>query len=194
MKYYYSFDLDRLVDIQQIIYDKYCDKFKSIKPSAFMMDWNEENFPILYTELSKIIKLPIGRARFFVTPPHQSLDVHADGRVLTENIFAINIPIRCRESNHYQLWYKYDGEIKKLENNPKYANFSLPQDVSRLVEVDRAVITKPTIVQIGIFHGVENHTDEHRVVLSLRFDRTLLGQQITSLDEIIDEYRVLDHP
>jgi hypothetical protein len=185
MKHYYQFDLPRLKEIQTVTYDKYQDSFKSVLPAAFLVDWNAENFPILYAELTKIIKLPIGRARFFITPPHRSLDVHADGRSLQKNIFAINIPIYCTDSNHYQLWYDYDGEVKTLTNQ-KYSQFILPADTSRLIEIDRLVITKPSIVQIGNFHGVENHTDQHRVILSLRFNKTLMRQSINAVEEIID--------
>jgi hypothetical protein len=185
MKYYYQFDLPRLQEIQTVLYNKYQDSFTPMSPAAFLVDWNAENFPVLYEEMIKIIKLPIVRARFFITPPHRSLDVHADGKSIKKNIFAINIPIKCAADNHYQIWYDYDGEIKKLLNQ-KYTDFNLPADVSRLKEVDRVIVTKPTIVQIGTFHGVENHTDQHRVILSLRFNRTLPGQETMSIDKIID--------
>lgn len=171
---YVHFKLDNLETIQQELYAKYVDLARGDKLRTQKVEWNKENFSLLYDPIQQLATsngVSVVTSRFFFTPPHSELEPHVDGKVITEKYWALNIPINVDRDNHYQEWFSYDGEIL-VDSNQVYANSIKPKESEKLVLVDQLVLLESHFVKVGTFHKVINNSNKGRFVLSIRFSNS----------------------
>lgn len=155
-------------EISNKLYQLHKDKFNVTKTSAVKLDWTEENFLELYTEINQFVfprKVMISRV--FITKPHGSLGVHVD-KDLNPNAYALNVPILFDTKNHLMNWFNYDGPLE-YKQTETYNRSVSPADPQKLILKESLTITEPTFVQVGIFHNVENNSSIPRIILSIRF-------------------------
>lgn len=110
-------------------------------------------------------------ARIFITPPNDVLDVHIDGDNNYPKHTAINWPLaNCEQST--MTWYN----ILDL-NNFFYPDRSQFYGSSRIKfynadncqALESVTIDQPYLVRIDVPHGITNHSDKPRMMLSFRF-------------------------
>ena len=101
----------------------------------------------------------------FVLPPHYNLLPHSDATDYTREIVKLNIVNGSDQAT--MDWYTV--------NNPKLVGPSTTQTgtqysitvPSNLTPTYSAPISKPSLLNVGAFHGVTNQTDQTRWCLSL---------------------------
>ena len=168
---YIPFEIDNLATIQKELHSRYVNMTNSVKLQTQKVDWTKENFSSIYDPIQLLankFNVSVTTSRFFYTPPHVELEPHIDGNVITEKYWALNIPISVDNSNHYQEWFSYNGEIL-IDSNQVYANSIKPKEPEKLVSIDKLLLLAPHFVKVGTFHKVVNNSDKGRFVLSIRF-------------------------
>jgi hypothetical protein len=107
--------------------------------------------------------------------------MHIDGfdlnRVNTSNT-ALNLPIlNCEHGPMY--WYEGDFFLTKSPvKTIKYLEINW-KDEPRLAATK--IINKPTFVRINIPHYIENQSSDPRLMLSIRFTKDVLLENIPSI-------------
>lgn len=180
---YIPFDLKVFNNIQAELIKKYQDFFTSAKLETAILDWNQENFLSLYSTLQEIFdrhNLSVIRSRFFYTPAKKSREPHVDGKFLTDDYWALNIPITAGKDNHWVIWYDYDGELLVVDDK-QYHNSISAKHPEKLVERDRLIVDRPHFVKIGNFHNVINDSSTNRLILSLRFNRQVTEEKVLEI-------------
>ncbi len=115
----------------------------------------------------------IKNADVFCSPPGFELGIHVDGIALNNNV-AINWAY-CEEKGSVMQWWKPKSEEAKVVDpsaqkdaygitTTPYALGWTEDEVDFLAEVE---VQQPTLVNIGIPHGMKNRTNSHRKALSL---------------------------
>jgi hypothetical protein len=115
----------------------------------------------------------IKNADVFCSPPGFELGIHVDGIKLS-NCVALNWAY-CDEQGAMMHWWKPKSEESKIvdpsEQQNAYGITTTPyalgwekHEVDFLAEVE---VRQPTLVNIGIPHGMKNRTNSYRKALSL---------------------------
>jgi len=179
---YFPLEITNFKDIQQSLlmkYKHYLDHNILFSESVL---WSKENFLELYLEIEQhFLKFDakVIRSRFFMTPVGRELETHIDGTRQRDDYWALNIPILCDNSNHWQEWFNYNGEIENLSDSI-YTSYIMPKNEKQLVSIDRLTLTTPHFVKIGRFHKIINQSIQPRLVLSIRFSTSNLENLISS--------------
>jgi hypothetical protein len=178
---YFPLEIKNFDEIQQSLLAKYKNYLDCDILFSETITWTRENFLELHTEIeqhflksdSKIL-----RSRFFLTPAGRELDSHIDGSKPNEAYWALNIPIFCDSSDHWQEWFDYNGEMDTVSDEI-YTSYIMPKDRTQLVSVDKLTLTTPHFVKIGKFHGIVNRSTLPRLVLSIRFSTNNIEKLIS---------------
>lgn len=135
-----------------------CDKTKL---GHFSYDHKYFNTRVIEFLLARQIE--ISHFEVFYTPPHATLAIHADGSTLS-NIVKINWVFGGKGSR--MMWWKAknDDAVKLLETN--IGTSYLYADQKNCVMVESAVISVPTLVNVGQLHSIINTGSEQRWCLS----------------------------
>jgi hypothetical protein len=124
------------------------------------------------------IEVKIKTAIMFINDANFVQDLHVDGfdpeRINASNT-ALNLPIlNCEHGPMY--WY--DGDFF-LTNSPfktiKYLKINWKSEPTL---VATKIINKPTFVKIDIPHHIENKSNSPRLMLSIRFTKDILLENI----------------
>ena len=124
------------------------------------------------------IEVKIKTAIMFINEPNFVQDLHVDGfdpeRINASNT-ALNLPIlNCDNGPMY--WYDGDFVLTKSPfKTIKYLKINW-QDEPTLAATK--IINKPTFVKIDIPHHIENNSDSPRLMLSIRFTKDILLENI----------------
>jgi hypothetical protein len=186
MKYFYPFIIPNYDKMQACLASKYANEFESGKMGTKILPWSIINFLELYVFLEQKIR-PLGasvfRSRLFYTPPGGHLDTHIDGKELTNDWWALNLPIDVPADNHWHEWYSYNGELKR-EWSPVYTDLISPANPELLFVADKLLLDKPHFVNVGQFHSVTNNSDRHRLVLTIRFNTNNIHHLMAQLTSV----------
>ena len=102
---------------------------------------------------------------FFVIAPHSVLLPHSDALDYTNNIVKLNIVDGSERAT--MDWYTVNNPALVTEMTTvvgtKYS-MTLPTNLQPVFSIP---ITKPSLLNVGAFHGVTNYTDQERWCLSL---------------------------
>lgn len=116
-------------------------------------------------------------AILFMVPPKSKINIHIDGYTLGRagaSNYAMNIPIEnCDQGIMH--WYsgEYTLEEKMTLENLKHLKIKWNSDPKLVFS---KTIDAPCIVKVNIPHNVENLSDKHRFILSIRFKPDLVIQ------------------
>ena len=127
------------------------------------------------------IEVKIKTAIMFINEPNFVQDLHVDGfdpeRINASNT-ALNLPIlNCDNGPMY--WYDGDFVLTKSPfKTIKYLKINW-QDEPTLAATK--IINKPTFVKINIPHHIENRSNSPRLMLSIRFTKDILLENIPSI-------------
>lgn len=117
---------------------------------------------------AKYAGLTVSYLHIFVTPPNTKTFIHTDSKQIDYHDPAINWVVSGIESD--MIWYKpmsqYLDRTECIIGTEFYFN---RYDESKMEEVERHRLTKPTLVHINIPHRVDNYSNETRVAVSIRF-------------------------
>jgi len=127
------------------------------------------------------IKVKVKTAIMFINDANFVQDLHVDGfdpeRVNASNT-ALNLPILNCE-NGPMSWYEGDFFLTKSPfKTIKYLKINWKTDPVLAVT---KIINKPTFVKINIPHHIENQSASPRLMLSIRFTKDILLENIPSI-------------
>lgn len=183
---YIPFHINNFDRIQKNLQDRYSNEFQGTELKAVAKDWTRENFLELYDFINEFFNshnATVVSARFFFTPAGKSLGVHADGEWYEPMYWALNIPVFCSDTGHWQEWFDYHGDLNAIRENSLYTHYILPDDPLKLELVDRLTLTTPHLLRVGTFHRVINQSSEDRLIVSIRFDCNTMGKLLNSIRE-----------
>ena len=127
----------------------------------------------------KQFQIVISRAEVFHTPAKAKLPIHVDMEEFS-NIVKLNWVIGGGE----MVWWKpKDNTVLRHHTTPigtKYLLF----DESECNEVYRQKVGWPSLVNAGVPHSVDNHTDESRWCISHNIHCSITGEQLQWQDAI----------
>ena len=139
-----------------------------------------EDFPTLHNFLSPRLKLPLQYTNILFVPPESEFTPHLDGSGdLIQNV-VITVPIKHYE-NTVTSWYDFkdvaedDTYLKHCGNNmPPFFEYDISffNDGVTKEPMEKTTVDKISLLRADWYHGVENLTDETRIVLVLRCGET----------------------
>lgn len=127
------------------------------------------------------IEVKIKTAIMFINDANFVQDLHVDGfdpeRINASNT-ALNLPIlNCENGPMY--WYDGDFVLTKSPfKTIKYLKINWQTEPTLAAT---KIINKPTFVKIDIPHHIENRSDSPRLMLSIRFTKDILLENITPI-------------
>jgi len=175
-KFYKKTNLKCFPEIKNNLLELHKNKLFPIRKQAVRLHWSRENFLDLFDDVNEIaeeIQSPVLISKFFITPKHNILGTHIDSNKFSPTSWALNIPILTHQTDHYMVWYNYDGEIQHFSDS--YNDSIRPASPELLKPVEKLVVNEPYFVKIGIFHGVLNSTPTPRIMLSIRFKKSFFN-------------------
>lgn len=131
---------------------------------------------LLNTELTDFMGhrgIYLKNADVFCSPPGFELGIHVDGMTFSNNV-AINWEY-CDEHGAVMQWWKPKNNLGKIVDPAKqdnsYSVSTLPYSMAWSKEevdlLDECAIRKPTLVNIGVPHGMNNKTNSKRKAVSV---------------------------
>jgi len=178
MEYFKEIDLPNWNLIQKFCLSKWNGTFTTAKvfadeDLAYISNLVESN---ILTTLGAIVK--VKTAIMFINDANFVQDLHVDGfnlaRINASNT-ALNIPILNCETGP-MFWYAGDFFLTKSPfNTIKYLKINWN---SEPVLAATTIINKPTFVKINVPHHIENRSDSPRLMLSIRFVKDILLENI----------------
>lgn len=148
-------------------------------PSKYMT----EHCPKFMAWLMPKVKIPIRVFRYYITPPHTSLEAHIDG-VNPTSPFGINIPI-IGTKNTYHCYYDTPKDNIYATSPNGYLGAWLVKDQTKLKLIGEEMeVMRPYVMNNSILHGVRNDSDEHRVMFTVRWP--LHSTLFRKLEDVID--------
>jgi hypothetical protein len=150
-----------------------------IYPQSYML----QTCPKFMSWILPISKMPIRLFRFYVTPPGKRLGAHVDGAGSTTVPFGINIPV-ANTKDTYHIFYDC-AKDNLLDKYPSGGlGIKLPKNFKEMVELERLELLKPCFTNNSIMHSVENKSDKHRVMFTVRW---IIHAKIgRTIEEVID--------
>lgn len=127
------------------------------------------------------IKVKIKTAIMFINDANFIQDLHVDGfdldRINASNT-ALNLPILNCEHGPMS-WYEGDFVLTKSPfKTIKYLKINWQSEPKLAVT---KIINKPTFVKIDIPHHIENQSSDPRLMLSIRFTKDILLENIAPI-------------
>jgi hypothetical protein len=142
-----------------------------------------ENCPKFMEWLMPKVKAPVRVFRYYITPPHTSLDAHIDG-VDPTSPFGINIPVTGTQ-NTYHCFYDTSKDNIYATSPNGYLGSWLAKDQTKLKLIGEEIeVMRPYIMNNSILHGVRNDSDEHRVMFTVRWP--LHNTLYRKLEDVMD--------
>lgn len=152
---------------------------------SYSTKYMTQHCPKFIAWLRPKIKAPIRAFRYYITPPHTSLSAHIDG-VNPTSPFGINIPI-IGTKNTYHCFYETSEDNMFVANAGRYLEHIAVKDNSKLNLINEKIeVLRPYIMNNSVLHGVQNDSDEYRVMFTVRWS---LFQRI--LEDVIDTSELL---
>jgi len=103
-----------------------------------------------------------------MTLPHGSVKLHNDMSTPWRNT-AINLPV-FNTANTAMNWFTVEDKSKgTMVFDPRYGNGPNVFPEENAVMLDSLELLTPHMVRIDTPHNIVNHSDFHRVILTLRF-------------------------
>lgn len=121
---------------------------------------------------------------FGLVPPQQSYPPHIDSTNADIRSQALNIPIANCQGTH-TIWYRARilgliwGDLWS-HVDPSLGTAATCSDVDT-EELCRVEVVRPMVINVTIPHAVENFTDQHRFLVSTRFDPELTAEDLFRL-------------
>lgn len=180
MKYFEEVNLPSWTALQEFCLSKWDGKFTTA------MTFSGEDLLYIGNLIERDIISTLGfdvkvkTAIMFINEPGFVQDLHVDGfdvqRINASNT-ALNLPIlNC--DNGPMSWYGGDFFLSKSPfKTIKYLKINWQQEPTL---VATKVIDKPTFVKINIPHHIENKSTSPRLMLSIRFVKDILLENIPS--------------
>jgi hypothetical protein len=170
-----NYELDNLAEIQSELLDYLNNNTKNIYinsqlrfsyiavPSDHIL-----NLPCLNETLRKIFAVQPSYFKFYNMQPGSHLKPHMDG-IFNDPIgnFGFNIPVYNCESVETIFYNCDETNIKSL--NLQSARLRLPINESKLTEIKRYIINRPSFISTNIMHSVENNTANNRIMFLMRW-------------------------
>jgi len=150
---------------------------------SYSATYMTEHCPKFMTWLMPKVKAPIRIFRYYITPPHTSLEAHIDG-VDPTSPFGINIPI-IGTQNTYHCYYDTPKDNIYATSPDGYLSAWLVKDQAKLKLIGEEIeVIRPYVMNNSILHSVRNDSDEYRVMFTVRWplDKTLFRK----LEDVID--------
>ena len=146
---------------------------------SYSSTYMTEHCPKFMSWLMPKVKLPIRVFRYYITPPNTSLDAHIDG-INPTSPFGINIPVTGTK-NTYHCFYETSKDNIYFSTDG-YLGHVAVKDASKLNLINEKIeVLRPYIMNNSVLHGVQNDTNEHRVMFTVRWN---LDERI--LEDVID--------
>jgi len=182
---YTAFFIPNFTEIQAELLDAIDHDYKAHDtPHAFTYNqkYMEQHCPMFMAWLKPKLKLPVRIYRYYITPPNQDLNVHIDGVGPTVP-FGLNIPIIGTE-NTFHTFYELEPDNIEVKTPDGYLGGMHPKDPSKLRKIIDLEITRPYITNNEIAHGVQNHSDKHRVMFTVRW--AIHPTRFRNVEEVMD--------
>ena len=158
-------------------------KVVSTHAFSYSHDYMTQHCPKFMSWLMPKVKIPIRVFRYYITPPHTSLDAHIDG-VYPTSPFGINIPI-IGTKNTYHCYYDTPKDNIYATFPNGYLGAWLVKDQTKLKLIGEEMeVMRPYVMNNSILHNVRNDSDEHRVMFTVRWP--LHNTLFRKLEEVID--------
>jgi hypothetical protein len=126
------------------------------------------------------VKAPIRIFRYYITPPRTSLGAHIDG-VNPTSPFGLNIPV-IGTKNTYHCFYETSEDNIVSNTSSRYLEHISVKDESKLNLISEKIeVMRPYVMNNSVLHGVQNNSDEYRVMFTIRWALTQ-----NNLDDVID--------
>lgn len=155
------------------------------EPHAFIyrQSYMTESCPKFMNWLLPKSKMPIRLFRFYVTPPGKRLGAHIDGNAAATVPFGMNIPV-AHTADTYHIFYGCTRD-NLLDQYPKGGlGVRHPKNFKEMIELERLEIVKPCFTNNSVMHSVENHSDKHRIMFTVRW---IIHPKIgRTFEEVID--------
>lgn len=181
MDYFKEVDLPSWPIIQQFCISKWDGKFTTAKvfdgqDLAYIGNLVERD---IASVVGSIVKTKT--AIMFINDANFVQDLHVDGfdpQRLNASNTALNLPIlNC--DNGPMSWYNGDFYLTKSPfKTIKYLKINWREEPTLAVT---KIINKPTFVKINIPHHIENKSTSPRLMLSIRFTKDILLENIPSI-------------
>jgi len=133
--------------------------------------------PALCDELKRTFQSSFFRTRLFITPPKTETGIHVDGYSWESGTkWAVNFPVLGCKDTQFR-YYEVDRAQQQRDRHhrPEMGN-SIAMRFPRsavIRELDWVEISAPTLVRTNVPHNVFNPNLVPRVILSVRFQRSL---------------------
>jgi hypothetical protein len=181
MEYFKEIDLPGWAEIQQYCLSKWDGAFTT----ARVFDGQELAYigSIVERDIQAVlgIDVKIKTAIMFINDANFVQDLHVDGfdpeRINASNT-ALNLPILNCDTGPMS-WY--DGEFYLTKSPFKTIKYLKINWKTEPVLGVTKIINKPTLVKIDIPHHIENQSNSPRLMLSIRFTKDILLENITSV-------------
>lgn len=181
MEYFKEIDLPNWTAIQQFCLSKWDGTFTTAK--VFIDDDLAYIGNIIENDIATVLGLDvkIKTAIMFINEPNFVQDLHVDGfdpaRTNASNT-ALNLPIlNCNDGPMY--WY--DGDFFLTRSPFKTIKYLKINWNNEPVLAATKIINKPTFVKIDVPHHIENKSNSPRLMLSIRFTKDILLENIPVL-------------
>jgi hypothetical protein len=149
---------------------------------SYTYDYMAHNCPKFMAWLMPKVKVPIRVFRYYITPPHTSLDAHIDG-INPTSPFGINIPI-IGTKNTYHCFYETSKDNIYFSTDGYLGHIAV-RDSSKLNLINEKIeVLRPYIMNNSVLHGVKNESDEYRVMFNVRWP--LHDTLYRKLEDVID--------
>jgi hypothetical protein len=181
MEYFKEIDLPGWRTIQKFCINRWDGQFTTAK----VFDGSELNYigSIIERDILTVlgVKVKTKTAIMFINEPNFVQDLHVDGfnisRANASNT-ALNLPILNYE-NGPMYWYNGDFVLTKSPfKTIKYLKINWQSEPTLAAT---KIINKPTFVKINIPHHIENQSSSPRLMLSIRFTKDILLENIPSI-------------
>jgi hypothetical protein len=111
----------------------------------------------------------------FGVKPEASIRIHVDGYNLARDNasnYALNIPLEHSDLG-IMHWYSGNYTLTEEKTDEKLQYLKLTWNEAPTI-IDSTIINVPKFVRVDVPHNVVNHSPNHRLVLSIRFEPDLV--------------------
>jgi hypothetical protein len=170
-----NYELDNLDEIQSELLDYLNNNTKNRYEHSELRfsyiavpNYHILNLPCLNETLRKTFAIKPSVFKFYNMQPGSYLKPHMDG-TFNDPIgsFGFNIPVYNCDSVETIFYNCDETNITQKAEKAQYAR--LPIDESKLTEIKRYIIDRPSFIFTNIMHSVENNTANNRIMFLMRW-------------------------